>query len=344
MNSPHEQQQQRRGLTQKSRTVTPELSDVSEAPPSSSITSSTTTATTTVLTATPSMCIYCFDVLIHELLHYRYPLVASQRSMFIPPELFPDDHQDDGVIIPECPLFITWDKQKKSHSSHSTSSHSSHSFELRGCIGTLQPKPMTATTFSEYALTAACKDRRFCKITWPEVSSLRVAVSLLIQFEECQHCTDWTVGIHGIVIRFAQVVVPPILPLRQTNNNNNNHTSTTTTTTSSEPEYSATYLPEVAPEQGWDQMATVKSLIRKAGYKGVVDAALLQRIHCTRYQSSKTHMTYADYVQATNHYDPVQLVQQAFGGNTSNGGGAGGSRDHHDHSSPSPHWNTCNNL
>jgi AMME syndrome candidate gene 1 protein len=32
--------------------------------------------------------------------------------------------------------------------------------------------------------------------------------------------------------------------------------------------YSATYLPDVAMEQGWDQLQAITSLIKKAGYNG----------------------------------------------------------------------------
>ena len=38
--------------------------------------------------------------------------------------------------------------------------------------------------------------------------------------------------------------------------------------------YSATYLPGVAAEQGWDKNETLKSLIKKAGYKGIFNAMM----------------------------------------------------------------------
>ena len=33
-------------------------------------------------------------------------------------------------------------------------------------------------------------------------------------------------------------------------------------------QYSATYLPGVAAEQGWDKFQTLESLVKKSGYKG----------------------------------------------------------------------------
>ncbi|CAN0297307.1 unnamed protein product, partial [Ectocarpus sp. 13 AM-2016] len=56
------------------------------------------------------------------------------------------------------------------------------------------------------------------------------------------------IGVHGIVIKF-----------------NDDRGSS----------YSATFLPEVAAEQGWSRKVTLSRLVRKAGYKRVVDRAFL---------------------------------------------------------------------
>ena len=56
--------------------------------------------------------------------------------------------------------------------------------------------------------------------------------------------------------------------------------------------YRATYLPEVAAEQGWTREETVESLVRKAGYRGAIDAALIQSIHTERYQSRKASLSH----------------------------------------------------
>ena len=58
----------------------------------------------------------------------------------------------------------------------------------------------------------------------------------------------------------------------------------------------ATYLPEVAPEQGWNAQETLDSLIKKAGYNGRVTDALLKNIQLERYQSSKEKLSYNDYL------------------------------------------------
>lgn len=51
----------------------------------------------------------------------------------------------------------------------------------------------------DYALTSALKDCRFDPVSLDEVKHLRVAVSLLVKYEEC---SDWNVGTHGIIINF----------------------------------------------------------------------------------------------------------------------------------------------
>ena len=71
--------------------------------------------------------------------------------------------------------------------------------------------------------------------------------------------------------------------------------------------HSATYLPEVAFEQGWTQERTVESLVRKAGFNGVISVDLLCEIKCVRYQSSKQKLTYSNYIAALGH-DPIQSL------------------------------------
>ena len=62
------------------------------------------------------------------------------------------------------------------------------------------------------------------------------------------------------------------------------------------------YLPEVAADQGWDQATAVESLIRKAGFHGRITPVLLEKLQCTRYQSSKTRATFDEYVQVRGEH------------------------------------------
>ncbi|CAM9482171.1 unnamed protein product [Ascophyllum nodosum] len=138
---------------------------------------------------------------------------------------------------------------------------------LRGCIGTLTP--MSISSLKDYTYSSALNDRRFSPIEASELDALDVSVSLLLKYESARHWEDWEVGVHGIVINF-----------------NDDRGSS----------YSATFLPEVAAEQGWSRRVTLTRLVRKAGYKRTVDAAFLSRVQVTRYQSSKYKLSYQEYL------------------------------------------------
>jgi uncharacterized protein (TIGR00296 family) len=182
-------------------------------------------------------------------------------------EATPEFVEDLPHVNITCPLFVTWDKRKHANT-----------FELRGCIGSLAPQ-LLLPAVGEYALRSALNDRRFRPINAQEVKYLRVAVSLLVNYEPCQHALDWIVGLHGILISWKG---------------------------QDGRDYSATYLPEVAKEQGWDQRKAVESLIRKAGWIGAVTDAMIKSIACTRYQSSKLRMTFDEYVKQRG--DAAKLV------------------------------------
>ncbi|EEB19501.1 conserved hypothetical protein [Pediculus humanus corporis] len=138
---------------------------------------------------------------------------------------------------------------------------------LRGCIGTFNAMNLHSG-LREYAVTSALKDSRFSPITRDEFPKLYVSVSILRHFEDGADYLDWEVGLHGIRIEFH-------------NEKGNKKT--------------ATYLPEVATEQGWDQIQTIDSLLRKGGFKGSVTPEIRRNIKLTRYQSEKITVSYQDY-------------------------------------------------
>lgn len=234
------------------------------------------------LEATLDMCFHCFDVLLLELMSFT-PTKSSKNGVLS--HLFGSSKNKSSTssswdpvdFVSEladprasCPLFVTWDKQ----------THHSR-YELRGCIGTLSPRPLSSAV-GEYALTSALHDRRFQPIRLSEISHLRVAVSLLVNYEDMgSDVYNWSVGTHGIVLKFTADRGTP---------------------------YSATYLPEVALEQDWTQEEAVRSLVRKAGYHGSVTAHFIRQsgMTCTRYQSSKTRVAYSEYVRLRhNGLDPL---------------------------------------
>ncbi|KAK3064472.1 hypothetical protein LTS18_006928 [Coniosporium uncinatum] len=129
-----------------------------------------------------------------------------------------------------APLFVTWN----------TISRNGHR-SLRGCIGTFEAQELDEGLRS-YALTSALEDTRFHPISKTELQNLEVCVTLLHTFEPTPAADPmaWIIGTHGLRISFTY--------------HGRRH--------------GATYLPDVAREQGWTKEETIVSLMRKAGWSG----------------------------------------------------------------------------
>lgn len=93
------------------------------------------------------------------------------------------------------------------------------------------------------------------------------SVTLLQHFEQVEDPLDWELGTHGIRIKFIK----------------------------NGKVYGATFLPDVAPEQGWDKMETLTHLVAKAGYH--LNRIDLDDIKVTRYQGLKSKADYEDYIE-----------------------------------------------
>ncbi|KAG5470033.1 hypothetical protein LSCM4_02724 [Leishmania orientalis] len=134
---------------------------------------------------------------------------------------------------------------------------------LRGCIGSLRPGNLRKD-MRRLAIAAAFQDSRFPKVKGEELPTLRCCFSLLHTFEPCSAWNDWEIGKHGLIAEYDG--------------------------------YSATYLPSVAEEQGWDHRETLLSLMEKAGFEEPVTERVLSEVHLTRYQVSKAFKDYKDIV------------------------------------------------
>ncbi|KAI0104710.1 AMMECR1 domain-containing protein [Nemania sp. FL0031] len=162
----------------------------------------------------------------------------------------------ETAVITETPLFVTW---------NTVSAGSGHT-SLRGCIGTFEAQELDEG-LSSYAVTSAIHDTRFDPISKREVPSLEVAVTLLTDFEDCDDAMDWELGTHGIRISFVD----------------------------RGRRYGATYLPDVAPEQGWTKEETLVSLMRKAGWGGRRERWRDVDLKVVRYQGKKESLQYPEY-------------------------------------------------
>ena len=79
---------------------------------------------------------------------------------------------------------------------------------------------------------------------------------------------DWTLGKHGLRISFTY------------------HGR----------KYGATYLPDVAREQGWTKEETIVSLMRKAGWNGRKDEwNKVQGLEIIRYEGKKVDLDYSEW-------------------------------------------------
>lgn len=105
--------------------------------------------------------------------------------------------------------------------------------ELRGCIGELLPQRPLGLVVAERAHDAALRDRRFAPVSTAELPDIDVEVSVLSEPQAVASCNDIELGRHGVIMQKQG--------------------------------RSAVFLPQVAPEQGWDLPTTLTHLSMKAG-------------------------------------------------------------------------------
>jgi len=222
--------------------------------------------------ARPEHAFYAFDALYCELTGDT-PAVPA----------FPDENY---------PLFVTWNTR---------SSRPGRQPRLRGCIGTFEPHRIREG-LEEYAIISGLKDTRFNPIRKSELPTLECLISLLHDFEDASSYLDWTVGVHGIYISFSQ---PTALTATRSNSSSNTPSpySSSPSLLSASSHFiskrpmTATYLPDVAPDQGWDKKETIDSAIRKAGWDGRITEDLRRSIKLRRYRSSKCAVAWDEFVQ-----------------------------------------------
>lgn len=118
-------------------------------------------------------------------------------------------------------------------------------------------------------------DGRFAPIALPELPHLQCGVSLLTNFKAGRSWDDWEIGTEGV--------------------------SVTWMSPTADRQYSATFLPEIAAQMGWDHRETMMELVRKAGQP--YTPRLLEGMEVTTYETSKVVVEYQDYLQST-HTEP----------------------------------------
>jgi len=104
---------------------------------------------------------------------------------------------------------------------------------LRGCIGSLEPQDEMYQSVHRNAILAALRDTRFRPVTPKELPEINVHVSILSPIRAIESHNDFTIGEQGIIL--------------------------------SKKGRRSVFLPEVAPEQGWNKEETLTHLSMKAG-------------------------------------------------------------------------------
>ena len=105
--------------------------------------------------------------------------------------------------------------------------------DLRGCIGEIEPRRPLVDVVRERALNSAFSDTRFTPVVAAEMPRIHIEISALTPPAPVNSWKDIVIGKHGMVlIKHGR---------------------------------SAVFLPQVAPEQGWDLPTTLTYLSQKAG-------------------------------------------------------------------------------
>jgi hypothetical protein len=148
-------------------------------------------------------------------------------------------------------------------------------------------------------LRSSFNDKRYKPLTTAELEQLHVQVSLLSCYEKRGKgaWNDWVVGKHGITIefeaggkRYSGTYLPQI-PVEE-------GVSPAPTACCSSLLQSPPVLTMVAvPARSWGITKAVSTLVRKTGWRGPPNDALLQSISLTRYQSTSWTLSYGDYKQ-----------------------------------------------
>jgi AmmeMemoRadiSam system protein A len=106
---------------------------------------------------------------------------------------------------------------------------------LRGCIGEIMPQRALYEAVLDHAVHAGLHDPRFPAVTGEELERLRFEISALTPPQEIEGPAGIQIGRHGVVLEKQG--------------------------------RSAVFLPQVAPEQGWDVEQTLTHLALKAGLR-----------------------------------------------------------------------------
>jgi len=119
---------------------------------------------------------------------------------------------------------------------------------------------------------------------------------LLTDFEDGESYLDWTIGVHGIYITFPH---PSLLSSPSDNSSAPSPLSSSSylPRITTKQTFSATYLPDVIPDQEWTKVEAIDSAIHKAGWNGHITDDIRRSVKLRRYQSRKCVVGWDEYKQ-----------------------------------------------
>lgn len=196
-----------------------------------------------------------------------------------------DVEADEGSE--ECGVFVTYTERD--------------SGDLRGCIGTFAPGPVVEQ-LKRYSVIAATQDPRFPAVEPSELRNLSVKVSLLANFQDVPQTEEDGEALDAIERELLQKNKKLNLArnagfARRLQAANTFLTRWKLGTNGIRLAYkglSATFLPEVAEEQGWTHTETVVNLLRKAGFKDDIDMDVLRKVRIRTYETTTCAMDYPE--------------------------------------------------
>ena len=104
---------------------------------------------------------------------------------------------------------------------------------MRGCIGYIEPIKPLYQSIIDNTINAAVNDPRFQNVSKEELADIKIEISVLTPPHKVGSYNDIQIGKHGIILKKGF--------------------------------HTAVFLPQVAPEQGWDLETTLTHLSLKAG-------------------------------------------------------------------------------
>ena len=107
---------------------------------------------------------------------------------------------------------------------------------LRGCIGTIIPQEALYRNVARMGFASAFRDHRFPPLCREELDETEIEISVLGPITPCPDPEKIEVGRHGLLLRLGG--------------------------------NSGVFLPKVPEEQGWDRLAYLENLCRKANLPG----------------------------------------------------------------------------